>query len=1174
MYSNALHKKGHQGSSFAHCKIARVMQLTTILLIAACVQVSAHVHAQPAITISENNASLKKIFEDIKQQTGYSFIYTKEDLNKASPVSIHVKAANIHEVLDHCFRNQPLTYLIKNDIIVVRSVPSGELVHAPPPTRVTGEVRDSSTGQPLAGVTVQVRGSTVGAVTDAQGRFALEVPDNAVLEVSYIGYTTRQIPVNGRTVFDIALMAAATGLNQLVVVGYGTQEKKDLTGAVSVVDVGSVKAQPAASVTEALQGKAAGVNIVNDGSPGSTPQIRIRGYSTVNNNDPLYIIDGVPYEGNLAWLNQNDVESIQVLKDASSASIYGSRANNGVVIITTKKGQQGALSITFDAHYGSSVPIRSNFPQFLSPMQYATYLFQSYNNAGLDPGASLGIMYGHGSDPQLPTYLIAGNAAGIEVTDADADPAKYNHDPENFYQITKANQHGTDWMRAITRNAPSQSYQLGASGGSEHAVYALSLGYLNQQGIVKYTSFKRYNIRSNIQFKAFHDRVRFGENMVFSRTEGIGFATNVGSPGGYQQVYSPIGDVYKIQPIIPIYDIEGNFAGARGPTLGDAKNPLALLYRAKDNYTHQNRLFGNVYGEVDILKELTARTSFGVNLNNSNGQNIRYPSMEDAASVSTNGYSASQGYTTQWTWSNTLNYKRVFHQRHSVSLLIGSEANYSSNRNLSGSRNGYFILGDQNYYYLNTGSENIQNSETGSLSTLFSLFGRVDYSLDGKYLFSATLRRDGSSKFGSLNKYGLFPSFSAAWRISDEQFMKGVDWIDDLKIRVGYGETGNQNIPSDNAYDLFTPLITTSSYPMNGSGSLASGVSQSQIGNPSLEWERLKSTNIGLDFTLLNGALDGSVDVYKRVTSGMLFSVPLLDQVGGMANSPFTNVGSMQNKGIEISLNYHHSSSDQNTFQWDAGVNISHNSNKILELAPGITHTLYGTGELTTTILEEGEPYGEFYGYKQAGIFQNKEEVDASTQPGARLGGMKYADVNGDGEFSSDDRTTLGSPLPKFTYGINLAASYKHFDVLCFFYGSQGNKLYNEPKLFTDFQYFPSAASTRLLHPWSPSNSGSKVPAPSALSTPLEYESSSYYVEDGSYFRMKNLQVGYTFLHLFKGISSLRIYGSVTNLFTITKYSGLDPEVSQYNTTVSLPGLDLGVYPVSRQFIAGINVKF
>ncbi|MBC8081789.1 MAG: SusC/RagA family TonB-linked outer membrane protein, partial [Hymenobacter sp.] len=437
---------------------------------------------------------------------------------------------------------------------------------------VSGKVSDKT--QPLPGVSVVVQNSTVGTATQADGSFQLQVPATAkALVVSSVGYVSQTIPLTGQSSIQVTLAEDAKALDEVVVVGYGTQRKQDLTGAVAIADIEALKAQPAASATEALQGKVAGVNIVNDGSPGSTPQIRIRGYSTINNNEPLYVIDGVPYQGQLSWFNQSDIQTLQVLKDASAASIYGSRANNGVVIITTKRGKDGPSEITFDSYYGVSTPVRSRFPEFLTPQQYADYLFQGYTNAGLNPGDYLGDQYGRGATAVLPEYLRAGSVTGQNVTPADADPARYSNDPNNYYQITRASREGTDWMRAITRSAPVQSYQLGATGGSKNTAYALSIGYQDQQGILKYTDFKRYSLRANVQTAAFNNRLRFGENMLFSRTEGTGFSTSNTTPGDYLVEDNPVNSVYKQQTIIPLYDIAGNFAGSQGTGLGDGKQP-------------------------------------------------------------------------------------------------------------------------------------------------------------------------------------------------------------------------------------------------------------------------------------------------------------------------------------------------------------------------------------------------------------------------------------------------------------------------------------------------------------------------------------------------------------------------------------------------------------------------
>jgi TonB-linked SusC/RagA family outer membrane protein len=646
--------------------------------------------------------------------------------------------------------------------------------------RITGRITSSDDRLPIPGATIKIKGTAKGTLTDVNGSYSLEAAANNVLVISFVGYTSREVTVGTQTSISLALIPDNNNLNEIVVTGYTSQRKKDLTGAVSVVDVAQLKAQPAASAVEALQGKAPGVQIVVDGAPGSTPQIRVRGVTTINNNDPLYVIDGVPYEGKLSWLNQNDIESMQVLKDASSASIYGARANNGVVIITTRKGILGPPRITFDSYYGTQVPNKGKFPKLMNPQQYAQYVFDSYKNAGQVP---TGTNYGTGATPVLPDYLLAGSATGQNVTPADADPSKYSANPSTYYQITRANKEGTNWFDEITENAPIQNYQLSASGGGENSTYSFSAGYINQKGIVKYTGFKRYNVRANTSVSALNKKLRFGENIQYSYTEGFGFGVNPNISGDYQDEGSAIGWAYRMPTIVPVYDIGGNFAGSKGSQLGNAENPLAFLYRAKDNLNKSNFFFGNGFAEVDVLKGLVARTSFGLRYENYNGITLGYPNLEFSEGSNTNNLGEYQGYTTEWTWTNTLTYNTVIAEKHRLNLLVGTEAVKSLNRQLNAGRNDFFLLGDPNYYYLNVGSSNITNASTGSVGSLYSLFGRADYSYNDRYLASVTVRRDGSSNFGEANKYGYFPAASVAWRVSEESFLKDkVSWLTVVQV--------------------------------------------------------------------------------------------------------------------------------------------------------------------------------------------------------------------------------------------------------------------------------------------------------------------------------------------------------------------------------------------------------
>ena len=1053
---------------------------------------------------------------------------------------------------------------------------------------VTGTVTDQN-GDPLPGVTVSVEGTTIGTATDIDGRFNLTVPDGSTLVFSFIGFESQRVVVGSRSVIDVTLVEDVSSLEEVVVVGYGTQRKSDLTGSVAVVNVDDMKAQPAASPIEGLQGKATGVHIVNSGAPGATPQIRIRGFSTINNNNPLYIIDGVPFEGKLSWLNANDIESMQVLKDASAASIYGSRANNGVVIITTKSGEPGDPKISFDMYYGTQTPNRSRFPEFLNPQQYAEYVYQRYINAGKTPGLSGTTGSNYGSDPLtpvLPDYLLAGTKTGHNITAADVDPSLYNYsmDASQFYQITRANKEGTNWFEEITQNAPMQNYQLSITGGSDKTSYALSGGYFDQVGTFKYTHFKRYTLRSNTRTKLLNDRLTVGQNLQYSYTSGNGFGVNENTSGSYQGEGSPIGWAYRIQTIVPVYDIMGNFGGTRGDKLGNADNPLSILYRGKDNTSNSSQLFGNAYANLEVIPGLNLRTNFGLRYENWNGKSIGYPNPERSeGNFDNNTLNENQGIGSEWTWSNTLNYTRRFNDDHNVTLLLGTEAIKGSSHQLNGSGRDFFVTGDLNYYYINTAATNTAGS-SGGASSLFSVFGRADYSYMGKYLVSATLRRDGSSNFGPENRYGLFPAASAAWRLSQEGFMENSTWMDDLKIRAGYGVTGNQSIPAFQYLRRFASGINNSSYPITGN-ELRSGLWTSNYDNRGIKWEERSSVNIGLDYTLFDYKIDGSIEWYNTATNGVLYPVPQPNAAVGSGASPFINSGDIKNTGVEFAINYHHNESAMRSdiFRFDVGVSVSSYKNTLESLAPTVSEQPYLTLRgVTTSIMRAGAPLGAFYGYNVIGINQSEEDINSSASySGARVGGFKYEDVSGpddvpDGIIDGFDRTVIGNPHPDFIYSLSFNASYKNFDLSMFFNGSQGNDLFDLTRQYTDFYAFPGAVSVRTLDAWSPENPNSMMPSAYDEPPTIEYQSSSYYVQDGSFFRMKNLQLGYNFPDNMFGnyVTGLRMYVSATNLFTLTSYSGMDPEVSQYSSTFTAPGVDMGVYPVPRQYLFGVNLTF
>ncbi|MGK9125662.1 TonB-dependent receptor [Olivibacter sp. SA151] len=1127
------------------------------------------------ISITKKRMTLKNFLENLETQSQVKFVYSPSILKSHRIVEVGSLQSNLADVLEEVLAPMDINYKVENEKIL--------LIQNRQELKIVGKVTDATDNAPLPGVSVLVKGSTNGILTDNQGQYSLTVKANDILVVSYVGYTSQEVRVSsGKTTYNISLQSTTSDLDEVVVTGYSAQRKKDLTGAVAVVDIGQLKSQPAASPVEALQGKATGVQIVSDGAPGATPQIRIRGYSTINNNDPLYVIDGVPYEGKLGWLNSNDIESMQVLKDASAASIYGARANNGVVIVTTRKGTKGKATIGLDAYYGVQQARSSAFPDMLNPQQWAENLYQGYRNAGLDPVSAWGRMYGSGDNPVLPDYLLAGGKVGAQITAADVDPALYNYSRDNstFYQITQANKVGTNWFKELTQSAPMQSYQLSASGGSDDATYAMSGGYFKQEGVVINTGFQRFNFRSNTQFSAFNKKLRIGENAQYSYTENYGIGSNVNVSGDYQGEGSVLGFAYRIQNIIPVYDIMGNFAGSRGGALGNGENPVAISYRAKDDKSKSNTFFGNAFAEYDIIEGLMLRTSFGIRYENWGNIDIVYPNPEFQEGSFNNALTENQGYNTEWTWTNTLNYKPKLGDNHSLNVLLGTEAFKSRSRQLTGGRNNFFILNSLDYLYLSQGSSNISNNSLGNVGSLFSLFGKADYAFKDRYLLSLTVRRDGSSNFGPDNLYGVFPAASAAWRLSEEEFLKDATWLSDLKIRAGYGVTGNQRIPTFQYLNRFSSTIAQSSYPMGGS-SFVTGIYQNAYSNQGIKWEEVKSLNLGLDFTLLNGDFDGSFDWYNRKTSDMLYQLPLPAIAIGLGTSPYVNVGDMQNKGVELSLGYHYGRSQQKPFTLDVTANISRNVNEVVSLAPSVTQQVYGNfRSLQTTILKDGAPFGSFYGYNMIGIYQDEEDLaNSPTYSGARVGGPKYADISGNGTIGPEDRDVIGNPHPDFVYSLGINAAYKNFDVQMFFNGSQGNDLYEATRYFTDFGTFAGQTSTRLLNAWSPTNTGSMTPSPYQGASDFEYASSSYYVQDGSFFRMKNFQIGYNFpvKTLFGAnteISRFRVYLGATNLFTITNYTGLDPEVSQTNSTFQALGVDFGVYPVPRQYMIGLNIGF
>ena len=1035
--------------------------------------------------------------------------------------------------------------------------------------QISGTVK-SAKGTPVAFATVTVKGTNIAAVSDANGSFVINLPTgkNTII-VSSVGYATQEVDASAGNV-AVTLAETTSSLDEIVVTGYTAQKKRDIAGAIDVVDVKTLKQQPVSTGEEALQGKASGLTVITSGQPGGASDIRIRGITSFGNNNPLIIVDGVQ-GGLLHDINPIDIESVQILKDASAAA-YGVKGSNGVIIITTKKGT-GKAKVSYDGHYG--ITTRGPGYDMANPQQEADAIWLQQRNSGIDNPSSK--QYGDGTNPVLPDYIFpTGYILCHCAADSDfVSPSLYNKDS---YQITKANKTGTNWYDAITRNAPTNSHNISVSSGSDKSSYYFSVGYLDQQGIARYQYLKRYSVRANTQFNI-KDHIRIGENAyVFYKTNPI-----VGNQGEG----SPFSVVFREDAIIPVYDVMGNFAGTKAGDLGNAQNPFANAYRTKDNKNNNWDITGNIYADVDFLKHFTLHSSFGGAIDNYYYYSFAYVGYENAeGNVGNNSFNEGAGYGSSWTFTNTLKYSNSF-GNHNVTALIGTEAVNNYGRNLSGTRSKYFSE-NPDYWILNTGDPGVQaNNGSAYQSSQWSQIGRLEYSYAGKYILTGTIRRDQASVFLADQRVGYFPGVSVAWRISQEDFLKDVRWLNDLKLRYSWAKLGSfGNVGGTNPYNLYGSSAGRSFYDINGtSTSPASGFYRSNIGNPATTWEGDIISNIGLDASLFNNKFDFTIDWYKKKVDGLLYTASgvQFDPIFvGDSYLPQINIADNQNTGIDINATYHASVSKDLKLDI-TGIFTSYN-NKITSI-PG---SGYFDGQTLRNVVVQrnqvGHSIGEFYGYQVLGLFQSAEDVAKSpVQDDAIPGVFKYKDVDGNDTINSNDRTYIGNPNPNFTYGLNLALSYKNFDLSAFFFGSEGNDIFNQTLYFTDFPDFFKGAIRReaAINSWTPSNTNTNIPLlRTAGGASTDGQTNSYFVSKGSYLRCKQIQLGYTIpattLSRF-GIDHLRIYVQAANLFTITKYDGLDPELQSDdlgNGTNTGFGIDQGNYPHTPAYIIGVNLNF
>lgn len=1007
---------------------------------------------------------------------------------------------------------------------------------------VDGTVRDES-GEPIIGATVIEEGTKNAAVTDFDGKFRLKVSGGKKLSISYMGYKT--VSVDPGKSLNVVMTEDSKLIDELVVTGYTTQRKADLTGAVSVVSMDEIADLNENNPMKALQGRVPGMNITADGNPSGSATIRIRGVGTLNNNDPLYIIDGVPTKSGMHELNGNDIESIQVLKDAASASIYGSRAANGVIIITTKKGKSGQLKIDLDASL--SVSMYANKLDVLNAKEYGQAMWQAYVNGGQDPNTNpLGYHYDWGYDangyPQLngitmDRFLDSGNT----VPSAD-----------------------TDWVDETTRTGIVQNYNVAVSNGTDKGSSYFSLGYYKNLGIIKTSDFERFSARMNSEYKLIDKILTIGEHFTLNRT------SEVQAPGGFLE------NALQFNPSLPVYDINGEYAGPVGG-YPDRENPVARLERNSDNRYTYWRMFGDAYVNLSLFKGFNIRSTFGIDYAQKKQRIFTYPITEGNVANDNNAVEAKQEHWMKWMWNAVATYNLEI-GKHRGDVMVGMELNREDDEWFSGYKEDFSIL-NPDFMWPDAGVGTALAYGSGEGYSLVSFFGKLNYTYDEKYLFSLTVRHDGSSRFGKNNRYATFPSFSLGWRISRENFMKNLKWLDDLKIRASWGQTGNQEISNIARYTIYVPNYGVNesggqsygtSYDIagtNGGSILQSGFKRNQIGNDDIKWETTTQTNIGLDFSVLRQTLYGSFDWYYKKTTDILVQMAGIAAMGE-GSSQWVNAGEMENRGFELNLGYR----NQTSFglKYDISANISSYRNKITALPATVAaNGTFGGNGVKSVV---GHPNGAQVGYVADGIFKSQEEVDNhATQEGAAPGRIRWRDLDGNGVINEADQKWIYDPVPDFSYGLNIYLEYKNFDFTMFWQGVQGADIISDLKKETDLWSGLNIGflnkGKRVLDAWTPQNPNSTIPALSRDDVNNEKRVSTYFVEDGSFLKLRNIQLGYNLPEKVTKklkMERLRFYLSAQNVLTIKSkdFTGVDPENPNFG------------YPIPLNVTFGINVSF
>lgn len=1108
--------------------IITIVMLTTTMQLFSASPVKSQSINNVHINLEVKNESLEGIFKKIEKRSPFYFMYRNDDINSIHKLSYKANNRSVEEVLENLLSDTYLTFKqVDNRILIevrARDKTNADKklyqLNIVADSIVTGKITDSK-GEALPGIIVKVKESNVSTVTNVSGNYRLNLPAGSkTLIVSYLGYTTQEIPINGRSNINATLVEATTTLNDVVVVGYGTVRRSDLVGSASSVSIKDIKNQPAARVDEVLQGRSSGVAVQNtSASPNGAITIRIRGSNSINgSNDPLVVIDGF-LGGDLSSINPNDIASIEVLKDASSTAIYGSRGANGVILVTTKSGASGGTTVQYNDYFNFQ-KLRKKI-DLLNAAQYA----QTVN--------------ANRSDLGLAQPFTASQIAGFQANG------------------------GTDWQNEIFRPALQQSHQLSIAGGSDKVSYYISGNFVNNEGILKGSSFRRYTIRSNTE-SHINKKITVGANLFLSQSTDHPVLTGANlSSLGLSQDNSPVQSAEIFAPTLPVYNANGSYSlpsSAYGPPA--VNNPLALAIEPIRN-NDANRTELNTYLNYNIVKGLTAKVLFGARLLDQQNSFYYNTKPQGGTGLAQAGITNSRDWILQNT--NQINYQTAIATNHVFNLTAVYETQ-TENFNSSFAGSNGFSSDLLTYNNLALGTAPQIPTSTQTKKVIQSLVGRLNYAYKDRYLLSVTSRYDGSSVFGENHKWGYFPSAAVAWRVNNESFMKNVTQISDLKFRTSYGLTGSQAV---GPYSSLAQLNTNSPYPINGS-TLATGVGLGTVANPDLKWEKTAQFDAGFDLGLFSNRIEFTADYYNKITSDLLLNVPLPLTSG--YTSVLKNIGKVQNQGIELNLG---GNPLIGKFKWNTNLNFAVNKNKVLALAGTNEISLGGPGFPNfgnTIFLDVGQPIGVLKGYIQNGIWGTAEAAQA-TKYGTIPGAPKYIDENNDGKINSADIATMGTTLPKFTYGWSNTFTYKNIDLNVLIQGSQGNKIYNLSRVRTERSSSDAdATDVRILNRWTPTNQNTNVPS-FLGSNQYEQIQSSRWLEDGSYVRLKTITLGYSLpmpvLKKLK-IKSARIFVSGVNLLTITKYTGYDPEAA--TNVGTLGGIDVAAYPSQKTYSIGVNV--